>query len=63
MKVGMENDRVEAIDRELEQAIAAAAEEFFSSNRQNPEVVHELERLAHERVELTQPQFEDRLVA
>ena len=63
MKVGMEKDRVEEIDRELERTIAAAAEEFFSSNRQDPQVLHELERLAHERIELTEPQFDDRLVA
>jgi hypothetical protein len=56
MKIGMEPDRVEDIDREVETVIASAAAAYFSG-ADDEEAMERLDRLAAERVELTTPSF------
>jgi hypothetical protein len=56
MKIGMERDRIEDIDREVETAIAAAADAYFSGAN-DEEAIERLDRLAVERIDLTTPNF------
>jgi hypothetical protein len=56
MKIGMEDDRIEEIDREVERAIAAAAAKFFNG-QSGQDSFEKVGQLARERIRLTRPQI------
>lgn len=62
MKIGMEPDRLEDIDREIERTIAAAVTAYFEGEPDDA-AIEEVGRLARDRIDLSQPRFEERLVA
>ena len=57
MKIGMEQDPVEEIDREAERVMAAAADAYFSGG-QTAGMIEEANRLSLEWVDATTPQFQ-----
>lgn len=62
MKIGMEHDRLEEIDRELERAIATAVAAYFDGEPID-EAIEDVGRLSRDRIDLSRPRFEERLVA